>query len=154
MTLKSPMKAPSYLECRSFGIFEWASQGQLLQAERMTRRNRSSGDGDNRKCGVNSPRDSASFDVTASLRPYTENDWPHPQVDFAFGFLIVNPPPVPAGAGPLFVNPIRVQDRVDRPVRSDTRLATVTVSTGEEPRADHATIPGRYRFAHFAVITK
>ena len=40
------------------------------------------------------PRDSASFGATAALRRYTENDEPHPQVDFAFGFLIVNPPPV------------------------------------------------------------
>src|SRR5687767_258018 len=27
-------------------------------------------------------------------RPYTLNDWPQPQVDVAFGFLIVKPPPV------------------------------------------------------------
>ena len=33
-----------------------------------------------------------------TLARYTENDEPHPQVDTAFGFLIVNPPPVTVSA--------------------------------------------------------
>ncbi len=37
---------------------------------------------------------SVSADIRDGLPDYALNDDPHPHVDFAFGFLMVKPPPV------------------------------------------------------------